>query len=495
MVRSRSRLLLALCIGAIPQSGFAQPSHLSVATDTNQVEYGRAFSVYLRSDDAAMLERLDLTPVDADFVVHRRGDITRGRDSSHFSMRLRLYPRKPGPLVLPALAVNGTATKPLKINVTTAIDPKDQSVVNVSYELNRQSVWLKQAITVVARVETRADIVDVSAPAFDDSGFRSFVLPLVRKTITTNGKSRTVHRLGWTLYPLVTGSRELQLPAIQYRRDGIVTHRFFPPRYKISVNALPSYVPVTMPVGKVEIEPGEFEKRFYIKNNLESLSFRVTADGLPGQYVSYLLEQLKSTESISLYPAEMQTAQHLSPARLTNRLDYRVPFVPTRMGWMEFPTLRLQFFDPESGKIVTKQGDLGTAFAIPRWLAWLTAILLAFPTVVLLRYSLARLAQYWLRLRNYQTALLILKNAKTPADLRSALSAIARAESWPDNITVSRWLNLWRDRFPAKAGPDQSLLKLQECLYGGRKGKPDEFRADLLEICYHRMPLLMLVNR
>lgn len=494
MVRHQLRLLLAICIGAIYQSGFAQSSHLSVATDTNQVEYGRGFSVYLRSDTTALLERLNLAPLDADFVVHRRGDIIRG-DPSHLSVRLRLYPRKAGPQVIPALAVDGTTTDPIKINVAPAIDPKDKSVVNVSYELNRQSVWLKQPITVVARIETRADIVDISAPAFDDRGFRSFILPLERKTITAGGKSRTVHRLGWILYPLVTGSRELQLPAIQYRRDGVITHRFFPPRYKITVKALPSYVPATMPVGRVEIKTGEFEKRLYLRNNLESLSIRVTADGLPGQYVSYLLEQLKSTESVSLYPTEMHTVQHLNPARMTNRLDYRVPFVPTRSGWMKFPTLRLQYFNPESGKIVTKQHDLGTAFSVPRWLVWLTVTLLVFPIVVLLRYSLARLAQYWLRLRNYQAALLLLKNAKTLTDLRLALSAIARAESWPDNITVGRWLKLWRDRFPTKAGPDQSLLKLQECLYGGRKGRPDEFRADLLEICYHRMPLLMLVNR
>lgn len=495
MVRSRLPLLLALWIGAIPQSGLAQSSRLSVATDTNQVQYGRAFSVYLRSDNAALLERLDLAPVDADFVIHRRGDIIRSGDSGRLSMRLRVYPRKPGPQTIPALAVDGATTDPIKINVAPAIDPTDQSVVNVSYELNRQSMWLKQAITVVARVETRADIVDISAPAFDDSGFRSFLLPLERKTITTNGKSRTVHRLGWTLYPLVSGSRELQLPAIQYRRDGVVTHRFFPPRYKINVKALPSYVPVTMPVGRIEIESGEIEKRLYLKSNLESLSFRVTADGLPGQYVSYLLEQLKSTDTVTLYPAEMRTVRDLNPVRLSNRLDYRVPFVPKRAGRLKFPTLRLQYFDPESGKIVTKQRSVGTAFAVPQWLVWLTATLLAFPTVVLLRYALAWLTGYWHRLRNYHVALLTLKNATTPADLRSALSAIAHAESWPDNITVSHWLNLWHDRFPAMTAPDQSLLKLQECIYGRRKVDPNDIRTDLLDACYQRMPALKLVNR
>jgi hypothetical protein len=487
----RLSALFAVIVLSTPVSPCnADQGQITLLVSDMRVELGRALTIRLESRLPGALDRVDLSPLEQGFAVQDRGRIERDHFRQTFVRRVQVYPRRIGELEIPSLGQGARASKPVLINVGPAIDRRDRSEIKVQSEISASDLWLKQGFHVSVEIETGSEIVDIDTPAFEESGFDAHVLPPESHARS----ARTVHRVGWVIHPLKAGTNTLRLPAIQFKRDGVVTHRFFPPIFAVNVKPLPSYIPVTMPVGRVDVDIAPATSVLATTGRLAYRELNIEAEGLPAQFINFVNHQLVSTGTSSIYPAELQSDIRFVEGKAVTRLDYHVPFVANGIGISHLPSLRIQVFDPDKGKLVTQEVMLGSTISVPRWLQVTLAILCLLAVAYLVVLAGGITHAYWLRFMNYRNASSKIKAATTADDLRQALALISTAESWPNNVTLEKWLGLWTQQCFHSSRLTRCLVQLQAVIYGRAVMSMDTIRQDLLQACYQRMPLLKLVN-
>jgi hypothetical protein len=488
-VVSLRRILLAAGLAVLAAPVVAAPFEVQLVTP--QVEYGKPVQLVLRGPDRASLKDIKLDALVRDFHVHEKIILEPEENTGRAGLRLRLYPRHTGTITVPALWWGGQSSRATTVAVTSAIDPKNRTPITVFVAHTGKPVWLKQAYTVTVTLQTRDAIVNLKRAAFDQAGFNVYELPV---EVGTTRKGMTTRRLGWVIYPLTSGVHTLSLPPIEYIRDGVVTHRFHLPRIRPEVMPLPSYVPVTMPVGRVDVEVARPAGAWITRNRLESLVVRVRGTTLPGQDMRALLRELKSTARLNVYPAKSSRMESVARDVVYSEHTYRTPFVARASGWITLPSLRWHYFDPESGKIQSQTVALGYIVSVPRWLSVIGIACLLGAAVLAGRVVWRRLAQSARCLHHYRTAVQLAQAARTAPQLRAALSEVARAERWPANLSVQQWCDRWARHFPQFDAVLAPLGQLQQGLYGRGTLSLDAVRAALVDACRWRIPLLRLAR-
>lgn len=485
----RHILIAIFLLTGLPHAAVGQDrlAAFNVAVSSTRVEYGKSvFLVLHASRSTPRLDTLDLSPLETDFAIERRDDVEHDTGATTQRWRIRIYPRHPGELIIPPLAFHGKRTEPVPIRVTPAIDHKDDTPIAISTHVSQTNVWLKQPVRIDMQIETGASIVVFDSDNPKNSNIEFMPLAVTRQTVTHKGQKRTRHKLGWVLYPLSPGAHSLQLPPIRYQRDGVITHRFFPPRLDLVVKPLPAYVPATMPVGKFDVRVTLPERAFQISNRLGYLSLHTVSNGLPGQYLPGLLRQFKSNRAVKFYPPQVETTG--------NAPGYRIPFVINHMGLVSLPTLRLQYFDPDTGKLHTRRYAIGRLLVMSQWLMYSIYMLLVLALFLILRLAARKLRTLLHYNTQYRLAARELQHAGQPDEFRSALIHIAQAEHWPANLSLQRWLQCWQSRYPGMTFINDKVLRLQAWCYGGCPADVRELRNTLLKICYRRAPLLRLFS-
>ena len=162
-----------------------------------------------------------------------------------------------------------------------------------------------------------------------------------------------------------------------------------------------------------------------------------------------------------------------SPDRLgvNGQVVHRIPFKPTASGRVALPELRVQYFDPDTGKlmVVTHQAESRLALGF----AWRSVIAVAMAGLLLLagRALYRRAWRLARRRRIRQLALAQIACAPDVHAMRAALRLFADAEDWPHNLSLSGWARRWRDRYRSGEEFDRSMACLTRACYG--RGAPD----------------------
>lgn len=458
---------------------------LDVQLATPRVEYGKPVQVVLRGPVGASLSDINLDGLAPDFYIQEKILLDPEASTGRAGLKLRLYPRREGTLTVPALSWRGNFSHATTVAVTSAVDPKNHKPIAVSVAHTEKPVWLKQPYTVTVTMQTRDAIVNLHRAGLEQAGFSVYELP---EEVDTAQAGVTTRRFGWVIYPLTSGVHTLNLPPVEYIRDGVVTHRFHLPRIRPEVMPLPSYVPVTMPVGRVDVEVERPGGVWVTRNRRDHFVVRVRGDALPGQDMQPLLREMKDTARFGVYPARATRAETASAGAIRSDIDFRVPFVARGSGWITLPTLRWHYFDPHTGKIRSQALALGYVISVPRWLSVSVLALLSVVVVFAGRWGWRKVQRYGQRIRHYRAAMHSLRAARSAPELRAALGEIARAEGWPANLSVRQWYELWATRFPRRTAPAAPLQSLQRGLYRGAVVPLDDVRSALIALCRWRSP-------
>jgi len=485
------RIFMLLSWLMMPVIGFAGEAPLRLQIPSAGAEYGKPIPVELfASNTKPALDSLDLSSLQRDFVVETPDNVERDTNRQHW--RIRLYARHPGELWIPSLDFQGHKTMPLKLDVGAPLDGRDRSPMRIASQVSDTRVWINQPVRVSLQLDTDQPYGRLSIDAAQRDDFEIETLTGTRATTTWNGQQRTVHRIGWLLYPQTPGRFAIQLPAVKYQRDGVVTHRFYPPEIALQVRALPSFVPPTMPVGRMQLDVSLPQPRLLLKRELAFLTLRISSQGTSSRPASVVLRQLKSTPSVTFYPPRNLPAEDDGASGSAKVTSYQVPFAARTMGLIALPSVRLQYFDPATGKIESYSQSLGRFVSISPWLLYV-----GMAAVLLVLYRFTRLLYRWSRrkyrvFRAYRSALFSLQQADTPQAIRAALMVMAEAEYGSGNLTLAAWLDRWLSRYPELSFVADSVLRLQAWLYGRTEATLADIRADLIHACYRRMPLLKI---
>ncbi|MGD9390203.1 MAG: hypothetical protein PVG18_07010, partial [Thioalkalispiraceae bacterium] len=295
MVRNGFRILLLSAVYLVTLPAICQPGEavdLQVILDKTVVELGKPLTLTLNSPQIkTSLEELDLGILMTDFHVEEKAFT----QAQHRQQRiLRLYPRTTGQLQIPALQFSQTRTAKIDIEVTPAIDKKTGSIIDTKITVSTRSPWQKQQVLVNAEFISEAGMLVFETPTAYADHSKIYPLSLTRKPLQKQQTKPMRHATGWAIFPQQPGQHQLELPAIRLVRDGVSTHHFYPPLITFTVQALPVYVPPSMPVGKLAIEFTQPPPTYLHPGNLENLQLKLTGHGTQPGSLPGLGEQLTS---------------------------------------------------------------------------------------------------------------------------------------------------------------------------------------------------------
>jgi hypothetical protein len=493
MVTVSGRRILVIILLALLYSACALANNgLIVESSARQVELGKPFFIDLRTGiQSSPLANIDLTALKSDFFVREIMDVHYDAVNKQQVLRLKVYPRDKGILTIPSLQFAGQSSSPLTIEISSAIDPKTGKPLEVYFSYDNEPLWAKQQWVVTAGIISDAKIVHLESEQPTLQFFDQIALTPGQHSQAGDGKFR--HETGWVLFPARAGNFELELPAIKYYRDGVNTHNFYPPHLQVTVRPLPVYIPGTVPVGRLSIRLEGPAQPFMISGDLNHYQLQIIGEGIQLADMPVIsLQSLEPSETLH-YQYIKEAQQELSTHGLSSKVSYRFPFVTAKTGLVTFAEIRLQYFDPVSGRLHSQTFNPESLVSLPWWLAALLFMLVALTALYIIRLIILFFVNKWRYLKTCRTVLHTIDKSRDCNDYKTALQLFARAEGWQENLSLQQIKRCWA-RHIQKTGENLAVFDLlMRSLYRGEKIEIEMIRQQLLSLIYARRRLFRFI--
>jgi hypothetical protein len=334
--------------------------------------------------------------------------------------------------------------------------------------------WERQQVTIEVKVTTPDSFTSLRSESFKIPGFEVFPQPGSSEKIQQNDIQYSTLSIGWILLPLFEGQHNIELPPIEYRQSGKTLRTYYIPRQKLNVKPLPPYIPPTMPVGKIGISSAVPSNQLLFPSEISYWDLTITGYGVSPAWMPPIMRQVKSTPDNQFFATDSQKTITLLEGRLDSQTLHHIPYKPLVSGRLNLPSIRVQYFDPDSGKIITTTHQPQRPLVIG--LAWrvIAGALLCLLAVLVSRHLYQEYLLQRNRRRLRQAALLKINNTTTFTELREGLNHLAVAEGWPDNLTIQRWAMYWLSCYKPS------------CIKQGKNFH--ELMNQLTQACYDKKP-------
>lgn len=467
--------ILLLTLALLPFTAVAAPQ-LSLIVNKTETQLGKPLRAELVAVDSGQaLAALDLQPLRENFGVVTEESASNLSDSrwpgqSVQVLRLLLYPRQTGELRLPVLRLGETHSEAQNILVS------DGSIsgapIGVVTHLSTNSPWERQRVVLQLEVTTPDlfSALEAAAP-LQAPDFDVEPLPREREQRGAGAEKRAVLRLGWVLSPRTAGSHNIDLPAIRYNLSGRAERIYYFPTARLHVRPLPPYVPPTLPVGKVSVTSSLSSNDVLYPDTLTYWTVTVDGETVTPRGLPPILRQLESGDRLRFLAIDSQRTWQAETRR--SQVVHHIPFKPLASGRLALPELHLQYFDPDTGRLVRINHTPPRPWVLS--LTWRVVIgavlaLLASGLLVLLFRVVRRALQHH---RERNAALAAIRRAKDARQLRQALESVAHAEGFPPNLSLREWAAHWRARHRANPDFDHLVSRLSRACYGNPMNKDE----------------------
>jgi hypothetical protein len=292
---------------------------------------------------------------------------------------------------------------------------------------------------------------------------------------------------GWVIFPMQSGQQRISLPPVLYHLQGIVERRFYLPDIQLNVKSLPGYIPPLMPVGRVFIDSHVDADQLLTTGETYNWNIRLSSPDLLSHLLPPILRQISSDDNIHFLPVQSRRVENITARGSHGEVMHTVPFQSLSTGQLKLPGLRIQYFDPVQGRVsVTEYSPPQIRSMAGYWQLLIgTALLIAIGLLMKVAWK------YWLHVRRQhhylKEAIHRINEAPDSAQLRQALHLVARAEGWPDNLSLTKWTEHWNSHYSPSAMPVTEMLS--SACYA--KPVPDitQIRDDLLTLLNNRKPV------
>jgi hypothetical protein len=420
--------------------------------DRSSSELGKPVNLVITADDSKQdLSALPLDELRDTFAIGSRDytkellDTDTRTTISRQQLRLQLYPRRKGKLTAPSIRIGKRFTREIPLDVVAA--KHKGKPIDVDWQLSQAKTWQREQVMVRIRITTPEEFATLELQNEEVHGFEITPLPVTRANITDNANKRTVLTTGWSVLPLLPGTRTLALPAIEYHSDGVRRRLFYLPTIKLTVRPLPSYLPPTIPVGKIEVNSRVSPEKIHYPGEVAYWNITLTSQSLPPYWLPPVLRQVKSDKNVEFLPASSKRELRPDKTGVNGSVQHSIPFKILKNGVAELPALNIQYFDTETGKIISTGHQPEKLLAVSLPVRLLLAVLLLATLAWSGYLIIGRLIGYYHYYRQYRVIARRLQDVSGIDQLSEILGDISRAESWPDNISLSSWLSHWQKNF------------------------------------------------
>lgn len=432
------RVCLTLCLGFTLQHVSAAGLHITALN--TEVELGKPVWVTLTSEQTAVsLNTIDFSPWQQDFVLPRDYELSIADDNRSQRLRMQLFPLHKGQFELPALSFLKQTSNAMTIDVIEARDTKSRSPIAFACKLPNKTPWQQQQVIVACSITLGNAYAVFTQPTDNVSGVQLLPMQVQQYVVHETLEPQTRYQLGWVLIPARAGKLHVQLPPIQYVRDGVVTHQFYVPPLELAVQALPAWLPGTIPVGRVTVTNYSLSQAWLSTSVLSHLQLQLQLAGMAADVIPAYPQQLRSDSAVQYYSAQQQLFTRIDNGGIQHRLSYTIPLVAKHLGIYQLPALRLQYFDPASGTLKTTEIHGSSVIILNTWLKALLLLFGAGLLIWLARFLLQWLTRYWRRYQTYRSALQQLPQSNSLPAIRQVMQTMAQAEGWPTNLTYLQW--------------------------------------------------------
>lgn len=335
----------------------------------------------------------------------------------------------------------------------------------IELNLSKSNVWQREQVIATLVVISKDKLARLEAEDFEQDGFT--IIPLDKSREEKNNEVRIT--LKWLLFPYIADEKRLEFPRIRFRPSSSRPIELNLPELFIRVQALPIYVPPTMPVGQVSLEQS-WDHGFIISaKKLFNWTFTAHSQQVSPRTLPGISRQLTSNEHIQILPTQKQINETVSEKSVAVSQHYEIPLKALRMGQLKFPTIAIQYFDPSDSTLKKETIKTPTVFVFYSWMLWIGFLLCA----VLLLWAIIKLypkVSAWHQKRTTkQQALSALKAARNYDQIRQSLNNIALAEGREGNHSLAQFSIAYQDK-PAHS----SIKSLMESLNAIRFSKNND---------------------
>lgn len=427
-------------------------SRLVLETAELDQQYGYAFDTRITATGFKhSLSNIDLTPLRQDFgveVIEYSSDNSNTDSVERQTLKLKLYPRRIGDLQIPSLVFRDHHSTLQQVHVTTATSI--QGEILLQHRVSQSRPWQRQQVVVDYRITTPDRFASLQIDQTQIPYIENTDIPASQ----THSDKGIIIEGGWAISALQAGPQIVELPPVQYWLGGVVERVFYLPLIKLDVRSLPSYVPPLMPVGKVSIRSSITPDGMLLTGDSANWEIILEGNSLTPHALPAVLRQLGSTASISIGSAESSRSSQPDLIGSHGTVKHQIPVIAIASGYLELPALHVQYFDPQTGRLVSITHNPAQPFAIAMY--W--AVLLIVLSLSLLVLVTAWGWRHYQSIRQYidhcKQAMAAVGAADNPVGLRATLKDYALARRWPTNTSLGQWLNHWQLQHPLLSARD-----------------------------------------
>ena len=390
------------------------------------ITLGERVTLTLKGDAALRdFEKLDLTELKKHFAINEI-------DASSDQIRLRLYPITPGQLTLPEMKA-GTIYIP-----STQIEVKPNLEVTITWQPPKSKVYVSQNLVwnVDVQLKNEANQARLKLRETDPWQVQVTEQPIIETLDAEQVKTASFvanYHYNNVNDARLTKSFVIQSPAVVVKNTSNRRWLFFDQPHQVNIEPLPQFLPVNVPVGKVQLttaHPGFFKRT----HDLNYWVWHLTGQGVDGfvlQNVAHqLIAQMAHNKHLEWMSESRDLQTSLQQDGLKTRLTVRLPYRILQPGLLDLPALQLGYFDVNTGKFITQNKPSKTLFALPIWLFWVVQWLGLMFGLGVLFAVLWQITQAWL---NWQLQLAI-KQAGNPQQLIEAMFEWQTSQPQPVNL-------------------------------------------------------------
>ena len=390
-----------------------------------------------------------------DYVINDTSD-KRWPNKKIQILKFKIYPRQTGSIKIPGISTKNVSSQEKEILVTKGKTSSPLIILpkNKPYEQQQLIIHVK----VLSADSTSRLSIDKN-PVIKD--FASMPLPFER---SKNKEGMYVLKTGWALTALKSGQLNLKLPPIEYSMSGVSRKKFYLPSKLINIKALPLYLPPTIPIGKISIQSELSQNGLLQSDSISYWNIKLTGNLNDSYKLPPILRQVKSNSQIKFLPVNSTRSIKSTNNSLISVVNHSIPFKALKSGFLTFPEIQLQYFDPVNGKINTLTHKAKGAFVLNIFWRILFILIITLIFIYIFIRSYKKWESFKFSQAKREQAIQALQDNKVES-IRESIKLLTEAEYWPQNITVTQWGEYWKNKYQVNNGFDDFIETLSSYFY------------------------------
>ncbi len=439
---------------------------IKLTAQKRTVEYGKSLKIEIKilAKESINIPRL-LKPLENNFLYSITDRIA---DKQYILHKIKLLPLQEGILLIPSLHYRQYKTQPVNITVTSPLSKNNQAIL-VKLKQTNSTPWVREQTRIVATITTTDKNIILNNKNIIQKGSESYLIPQSTRKVIINDRVFYEHKTGWNIFFLYKQKASLDLPAIEYIKDGIPLYKFHFQKIKINIRKLPVYVSPTTPVGKLSLTARylELPKTLLQPGMTAIVQYSLIGRRIPAKWLPSLSQKYSVTHNpeINFSPIRTNLTTQIVNTNIKGSKISDIAFTPHSNGQLPVQDIQLQYFDPETGllkSIVYQHKSL----LVLHWILQLTLLVIIVSGMYfLITKTVCFTTQWFKRYRHRVQCRTRISRAETFSDIRLALQDFSLAEKWPVNITLNQWLYRVRDKYKIPDSLSEICNTLNQNLY------------------------------